>query len=57
MAASVSALRPTPAKNSSLAGFEAVCSCGLVLRSSLRTIAEQDVVAHLAWHQRKEARS
>jgi hypothetical protein len=38
-----------------LAGFECKCSCGMVLRSSLRTILEADVAAHAAYHTRKAA--
>lgn len=36
-----------------LAGFESTCACGLVIRSSLRTIAEQDVREHRAWHAKR----
>lgn len=36
-----------------LAGFESTCSCGLVMRSSLRTIIEQDVREHAAWHAKR----
>lgn len=36
-----------------LAGFESRCSCGLVLRSSLRTILEADRREHGAYHARK----
>jgi hypothetical protein len=39
-----------------LAGFECKCSCGMTLRSSLRTLIEQDAREHLAYHERKEAR-
>lgn len=37
-----------------LAGFESRCDCGLVIRSSLRSIIEADVREHLAWHAGRE---
>jgi hypothetical protein len=39
-----------------LDGFECKCSCGMTLRSSLRTLLEQDATQHVAYHERKEAR-
>lgn len=36
-----------------LDGFECKCSCGLVMRSSLRSLLEQDVAAHAAYHTRR----
>jgi hypothetical protein len=38
-----------PSGPGALAGFESRCPCGLVIRSSLRTIAEADVREHVAW--------
>ena len=38
-----------------LDGFEATCSCGLVLRSSLRSLLETDVADHAAYHARQAA--
>lgn len=37
-----------------LPGFKSVCSCGLVMKSSLRTLLEADRVAHLAYHAKKD---
>jgi hypothetical protein len=48
--AAVEASRP-----GALPGFEARCSCGLVLRSSLLTALEADLAAHAAWHARQAA--
>jgi len=42
-----------PSGPGALAGFESTCSCGLVIRSSLETIARQDVAEHQRWHARK----
>lgn len=39
-----------------LAGFESRCSCGLVIRSSLETIAQRDVYEHAAWHAERASR-
>jgi len=36
-----------------LDGFESTCSCGLVMRSSLLIILEQDRREHGAWHARR----
>ena len=33
-----------------LDGFGCTCSCGLSIRSSLLTLAQQDAAQHLAWH-------
>jgi hypothetical protein len=38
----------------SLSGFETRCSCGLIIRSSLRTLAEQDAAEHLRYHAKKQ---
>lgn len=47
-----SAIVAVPASGpGALAGFEAVCECGLVMRSSLETIIRQDVFDHVRWHQ------
>lgn len=49
-------LAPVPAsREGALSGYETHCSCGLAIRSSLRTIAEADAVAHLDYHARKGA--
>lgn len=40
-----------------LAGFESRCTCGLVLRSSLREALRADRVAHAVWHERQAART
>jgi hypothetical protein len=56
MAASLTPLVSVPASRvGALSGFETRCSCGLVISSSLRTLAEQDAAAHLAYHARKGA--
>lgn len=44
-----------PSTAGALGGFECRCSCGIVLRSSLRSCVEQDARAHAAYHARKEA--
>ena len=44
-----------PSGPGALAGFESRCTCGLVIRSSLRSIAEADVREHVAWHAKKAA--
>lgn len=36
-----------------LDGFESSCTCGLVLRSSIRSILEADVAEHAAYHARQ----
>ncbi len=36
-----------------VAGFETRCTCGLVIRSSLRTMIEQDAANHLEWHSKR----
>lgn len=36
-----------------LAGFEAVCSCGLVMRNTVAVNVSLDVQAHAAWHAAK----
>lgn len=36
-----------------LDGFQSTCSCGLVMKSSLLSLLEQDVAAHVAWHQKR----
>lgn len=36
-----------------LAGFQSVCSCGLTIRSSLETLARQDVAEHARWHEKR----
>src|SRR4051794_2432867 len=47
-------IREVPASEpGALSGFAATCpirSCGMELRSSLRTALELDVAAHLEWH-------
>ena len=54
MAHSQSPLVAVPASGpGALAGFESRCSCGLVIRSSLESIARQDVWEHARWHARK----
>lgn len=40
-----------------LAGFETTCSCGLVLKSSLRSLIEADAAEHADWHARQAARA
>lgn len=40
-----------------LDGFEAVCSCGLAMRSSLRELLVHDVADHAAYHARRAVRS
>src|SRR5262245_58759916 len=52
----ISPIVATPASGpGALDGFEARCSCGLVMRSSLRTLLEQDVADHAAYHARRAA--
>jgi hypothetical protein len=36
-----------------LSGFEARCTCGLVMKSSLRSLIQADTAAHAAYHTRK----
>jgi hypothetical protein len=56
MEMNLSQIAPVAASSAgSLSGFECKCTCGMVLRSSLRTILEQDAAAHLAYHARKGA--
>jgi hypothetical protein len=44
----------TPASGAgALPGFRVTCSCGTILRSSLRTLVEHEARGHLAWHERK----
>jgi len=38
-----------------LDGFECKCSCGMVLRSSLRTLLISDANAHAAYHEKQAA--
>lgn len=40
-----------------LAGFESRCTCGLVIRSAFRGMAEADVREHAAYHAAKAASS
>jgi hypothetical protein len=40
-----------------LDGFQCECSCGLTLRSSLRTILVQDALDHAAYHARPNRRA
>ena len=52
----VSEIRATEASGpGALDGFEATCSCGLVMSSSLRSALEADVASHSAWHSRRQA--
>lgn len=44
-----------PSGPGALAGFEAKCSCGLVMRCSLEGILFRDIIEHAAWHQRRGA--
>ena len=44
-----------PTGPGALAGFESRCTCGLVIRSSLLTIAQADVREHVQWAARKGA--
>lgn len=44
-----------PSTTGALAGFECRCSCGLVLRSSLRSCIERDAREHVAYHAKKGA--
>jgi hypothetical protein len=46
-------ITPIPASQpGALSGFEAVCSsCGMALRSSLRTLIVSDIAAHQRWHE------
>jgi len=44
-----------PSSAGALDGFEARCTCGLTMRSSLRTLLEQDVAEHAAYHARRDA--
>jgi hypothetical protein len=54
MAASLTPLVAVAAsRKGALDGFECRCSCGLVISSSLRTIAERDAAEHLRYHERK----
>lgn len=54
MAAQLSPLAPIPASQAgAIAGYESRCTCGIVIRSSLRPLAEADASAHLAWHQKQ----
>lgn len=53
---SLTAIAAVPASGpGALAGFESRCSCGLVIRSSLRTIVEADVREHVAYFAKREA--
>jgi len=36
--------------------FETRCTCGLVIASSLETLAQQDAHQHMEWHKRQEAK-
>ena len=45
-----------PSGPGALDGFESRCSCGLVIRSSLRTIVEADLREHLAYFAGRKAR-
>ena len=48
----ISAIEPVgPSEPGALSGFEARCSCGLVMRSSLLTIAQFDVRDHARYHE------
>jgi hypothetical protein len=47
-----------PSEPGALHRYECSCSCGTVLRSSLRSLLLSDINAHIAWHEtkaRKEA--
>lgn len=51
---SISAIVESPASQpGALDGFEARCSCGLVMRSSMRSLLDADVAAHAAYHERR----
>jgi hypothetical protein len=50
----ISPIVEKPAREAgALDGFEARCSCGLTMSSSLRSLLEADVAAHAAWHERQ----
>lgn len=50
----ITPIQPVPASGpGALAGFEATCSCGLVMRSSLESMIRQDVAEHARWHARR----
>lgn len=38
--------------NRNLSGFEVTCTCGLVMRNTVRSNVEQDAREHLAWSQK-----
>ncbi len=41
-------------KGSSLPGFQATCpDCGMKMTSTMRANLEQDVAAHIAYHEKK----
>jgi hypothetical protein len=42
-----------PSEPGALDSYTSSCSCGLVMRSSLRSLVLADVAHHVAWHARK----
>lgn len=55
-AMSLSQIVSVPASTvGALDGFECKCSCGLVLRSSLRSCIERDAAEHIAYHAKRGA--
>ncbi len=49
----VSQIVSVPASEGRLDGFRCECSCGLEMRSSLRTMLLVDICQHLAWHAKR----
>jgi len=39
-----------PSGPGALAGYEATCSCGLTMKSSMLSSVQLDVQAHIRWH-------
>lgn len=49
-------IAPVAGNGGSVDGYETRCSCGLVLRSSLRIGIEAEMQAHTKWHSSGRAR-